>query len=185
MAVSHETMQQALASAQRARAQFAAFKERSEQEVGRLVQTVEVAGTAAALGLLAGRYGEGGHLNVVGVPVDLLVGLAALGTGIWLGSEPKNEEYAAHLHSISGGALALYLGRYSTEYGQNMAAKAHKSDDGRGARTTAATATPTTTAGWDYAGYGYPRALPAAMPTTIGASPLTPEEMTAMMQGAR
>lgn len=180
MALSQAAIQNAMDRAQRVRAQFAAFKAKGEKEVGRMVQTVEVAGTACALGLVAGRYGKDGSLEVAGIPFDLLVGFGALAAGIYC-SQNDEDDYAQHLQAIGDGALALYLGRYGTQHGMQWKARA----ENKTSSATASTVKPagTTTAGLDYPAFGaayYPAALPAPRP-----SPLTPEEMAAMVHGVR
>ena len=161
MALSQVAVQNALDRAQRIRAQLAAFKARNDKEVGRVVQAAEVAGTACVLGLAAGRYGKDGRMELAGVPLDLVVGLCSLAAGVYC-SQDNEDDYAQHFHAIGSGALALYLGRYGTEAGMQMRARADNKSNPPAAPRPAV-------AGWDppyFGAYGPPQALPASSPLT-------------------
>lgn len=88
------------AKAQRAGAQIRNAKEAIAEQVGHVVRTAEVAGASFAFGVANGYTGG---LEVVGVPVDLGVGVLAHFAAFWL---PENT--ARHVHALADGGVAAY-----------------------------------------------------------------------------
>lgn len=80
-------------------------KEKAEEMAGQVLQTVEVAGSAFALGYARGRLsGDDGEWKMAGVDPELLAGVAFHGLG-FLGLFGK---YSEHVHNVGDGSLAAY-----------------------------------------------------------------------------
>lgn len=87
------------------KARMATWKEKGQETLGSVLQTVEVGGTAFAFGFMRGKMGDqNGDLDVVGVPASLGAGLALHGLG-FLGVFGKHSE---HAHNLGDGAIAEY-----------------------------------------------------------------------------
>jgi hypothetical protein len=87
------------------KARVASMKEKGQEALGHVLQTVEVGGTAFAFGFMRGKMGDqNGDLDVVGVPASLGTGAAMHVLG-FLGIFGKHSE---HAHNIGDGALAEY-----------------------------------------------------------------------------
>lgn len=92
-----------------------------ENVVGSVVQTLEVAAGATAVGVLTGRFGP---LHFAGnpIPLDLCTGvgmhlLAFMGIA---------GQHSPHLHNFADGILAGYLTKFGVGFGTEMRAKAGK-----------------------------------------------------------
>lgn len=82
---------------------LANFKAKGEVVTHRLMQTAEVAAGAGIAGFVAGKYGA---IELVGVPLDLVAGLALnLAAHTNLGGKQSE-----HLHHVGDGFLAMYVG---------------------------------------------------------------------------
>lgn len=91
-------------------------REVAEEKMGVAVAAVEVTATAGGLAYLRGRYPstykdeetgeekESSQILVMGLPVNLLLGIGGHGLGLF-GAAGK---YSEHVHNISSGALADY-----------------------------------------------------------------------------
>lgn len=87
------------------KARMASWKEKGQETLGNVLQTVEVGGTAFAFGFMRGKMGDqNGDLDVVGVPASLGSAVALHGLG-FLGVFGKHSE---HAHNLGDGALAEY-----------------------------------------------------------------------------
>lgn len=110
------------------KARVASMKEKGQEALGHVLQTVEVGGTSFAFGFMRGKMGDqNGDLDVVGVPASLGTGAAMHVLG-FLGIFGKHSE---HAHNIGDGAIA--------EYGAvaGMRLGAEKSDEFKGTRRIA------------------------------------------------
>lgn len=88
----------------------ARMKERGEETIGHVVQTVEVNATAGGLAYLRGRIGEvddsgNKQLSVAGVPVGLAFGVLSHVAAF----TPIAGKYTEHMHNIGDGALAEFM----------------------------------------------------------------------------
>lgn len=78
--------------------------EKSQEVVEHVVHGVECFGSAFAFGMLQGKYADKGGLGVMGVPIELAVGVAGyLAATIGVGGS-----FSSHLYPIAQGALAAY-----------------------------------------------------------------------------
>lgn len=110
------------------KARVASMKEKGQEALGHVLQTVEVGGTSFAFGFMRGKMGDqNGDLDVVGVPASLgtAVGMHVLG---FLGIFGKHSE---HAHNIGDGAVAEYAAVAGMRLG------AEKSTDFAGTRRIA------------------------------------------------
>lgn len=99
--------------AENARNRLRRGKEKAEEMAGQVLQTVEVAGSAFALGYARGRLSEGGEWKMAGVDPELLAGVAFHGLG-FLGLFGK---YGEHVHNVGDGALAAYAAMKGLDLG--------------------------------------------------------------------
>lgn len=84
---------------------LANWKEKGQETLGSVLQTVEVGGTAFAFGFMRGKMGDtNGDLDVVGVPASLGTGILMHGLG-FMGVFGKHSE---HAHNVGDGAIAEY-----------------------------------------------------------------------------
>lgn len=75
---------------------------KAEEMTGAVVTTAETSAAAFAMGLIGGRYGG---VEIVGVPVEL-----ALGIGLSVAAHAKIAGKSSdHLHALGNGALAAYF----------------------------------------------------------------------------
>jgi len=89
------------------------LQERAEEAMGHVVQTVEIGVAAFAAGMIEGRFGG---VEVVGVPVDLGLGVV----GHVLGFVGLAGKHSAHVHNFSDGFIASYLMRLGAGIGSRM-----------------------------------------------------------------
>lgn len=115
--VTEERIKQALEMKDRFKAQVDNLRERSQEAIGQVVQTLEVGIVSFGFGFARGRWGG---VDVVGVPADLGAGILAH-LGGYMGFGGKNAE---HLHNLGDGALASYLNTLGAGIGVDMANKA-------------------------------------------------------------
>ncbi len=94
---------------QRARAVLA----RSDEAVSTVVTSAEVSAASFLFGLAQGKFGG---IAIVGIPVDLLVGLG-LHVAAFAGVGGKNSE---HLHAFADGALASFFGGLGRHVGRGL-----------------------------------------------------------------
>lgn len=87
------------------KARMASWKEKGQETLGSVLQTVEVGGAAFAFGFMRGKMGDAnGDLDVVGVPASLGSGIAFHALG-FLGVFGKHSD---HAHNLGDGAIAEY-----------------------------------------------------------------------------
>lgn len=87
-------------------------REQGEKVVEQATETAVTAGTAFALGVAQGKTGG---IEIMGAPLDLLVGAGAHVAGFMkLGGKASH-----HLHAVGNGALALYAGTMGRAIGVN------------------------------------------------------------------
>ncbi|MFI5296737.1 MAG: hypothetical protein ACHREM_01455 [Polyangiales bacterium] len=121
MAFTAAKAQQVTAMAERAKAQMAKVRETTEEAIGDGILAVETSATAYGIAYAHMRWGEGGELKVLGVPVDLGVA-TALGGLAALGGFGK---YKEHGRNVGVGALTLFAGRMGAEAGAKAARDDH------------------------------------------------------------
>lgn len=85
-------------------------KEEAEKTVLQVVRTVEITGTAFGLGVVNGRYGSP---SILGVPVDLGIGLAGHAAAFF-------DIAPDHMHAVGDGALASYTTALGVGVGTKM-----------------------------------------------------------------
>lgn len=91
-------------------------REEAEKAVLQVVRTVEIAGTGFGLGVINGRYGSP---SLLGVPVDLLVGIGAHAVAFF-------DIAPDHMHAVGDGGLAAYATALGTGVGNKMLAESQK-----------------------------------------------------------
>lgn len=100
-------------------------KKEAEKTAEKFVRSAEVGGTAFAFGVVQGRTGG---VEVVGVPIDLAVGVG-LNIAGYMGAAGKMSD---HLNNVGDGALAAYLTTMGQGVGKEWAKdKAKKELDGK------------------------------------------------------
>jgi len=92
--------------------QVARIREEAAESVMTVVRSAEIQSTAFAMGVVNGRWGRP---ELLGVPVDLLMGLTGHTLGFVIG-----EEAGPHLHNLADGALASYVTTLGVGIGQKM-----------------------------------------------------------------
>lgn len=101
--------------AEKAMNRIKTVRERGEQVMETATRTAIVGTTSLALGVIQGKTGG---VEILGLPLDLLIGAGAHAAGFMkLGG--KN---SAHLHNVGDGALALYAGTMGRAIGANWKA---------------------------------------------------------------
>lgn len=91
--------------------------EKSHEMVGTIVRTAEVGAAAFSMGLIQGKYGG---VEIVGVPMDL-----GLGIGLhMLGLLGVGGDMSGHLHAFGDGSLAAYLSALGAKTGYSWKRKA-------------------------------------------------------------
>lgn len=94
-----------------ARSRIAKVKEEASEAVEIVVSAAEVSGTAFGLGIINGRWGSP---EVIGVPVDAGVGIAAHVLA-FMDIAPM------HLHNVGNGGFGSYFSALGVGVGQKMA----------------------------------------------------------------
>jgi len=126
--ITSEQLSEMRSVTERAMARVKQIKEKTTEAMGQVVQTVEVGVAAFGFALARGRFEDKEGLNVVGVPVDLGVGVLAHVLG-FMGAAGKYDE---HLHNFGDGALACYLTVLGGGIGRDMKVKADGGTRGAG-----------------------------------------------------
>lgn len=111
-------LMQAIERADRAENKLAKEAEQRKDMMGRAISIAETAAGVFGFSYANGRWADDGELKVMGVPVDLGVGLVCYGLGFF-GAFGKWDE---HLIDFGTGALGSYLARLGSHMG--AAAKA-------------------------------------------------------------
>jgi len=114
MELTKKTKEDVVSALKRAQGALAKARERTEEAVGTVVQTMEVGSTAFALGFVNGRYGG---IELMGVPLELVVAGGAHALG-FLGV-PQAED----LHNMGDGALAAFAATLGAGIGTDVAAR--------------------------------------------------------------
>lgn len=86
---------------------------KADEAVSTVITTSEVSAASFLFGLAQGKYGG---IAIVGVPVDLLAGLA-LHIAAFAGIGGKN---SSHLHAFGDGALASFFGGLGRQVGRSI-----------------------------------------------------------------
>ncbi len=87
------------------KARIASWKEKGQEQMGHMLQAVEIGATAFGFGFMRGKMGdENGELDVAGIPASLgsAIALHVLGFAGVFG------KHGEHAHNIGDGALAEY-----------------------------------------------------------------------------
>lgn len=87
---------------ERANKKALSIKLKAEEMTGHVIQSAEVAGAGFAMGLIGGRYGG---VDIVGVPVELALGVALNVAG----HAKVAGKSSQHLHALGDGCLAAYF----------------------------------------------------------------------------
>ena len=106
------TLERIAESARQARSEVMGF---GANTVRKTADVLEIGGTAGVLGFLNARFGQGGQMAVMGVPIDLVAALSGLGAA-WFGFAGN---YTRDAEMIGAGALASYLGRLGASFGSS------------------------------------------------------------------
>jgi hypothetical protein len=103
----------------RARTAMTRVREKAEVAIGQGMEVAEVGGVAFGFGYANGRWGDPdtGEIKVLGLPVDLSVGIALTGVAM-MGGFGK---YGEHGVNIGAGALSAYAYRTGYQLGQTGA----------------------------------------------------------------
>jgi hypothetical protein len=117
-----------LSAAARLRARIEKGREKVEETVGAAIGMAEVAGGAGAFGYANQRWGQGGELKVMGLPVDLATGIALNGLA-FAGMAGK---YSEHFHNLGNAGLAAYSYRLGASLAASSSATAGFFTSGRG-----------------------------------------------------
>lgn len=113
MRMSKTDLRKAARSAESLRTRMKNLRKKSEKVTESIVHTAEISTAAFAMGFTQGRFNGG--IEVVGVPLELLLG-SALNLGAWMGLGGK---HATHLHGIGNGCLAAYFTTLGRGVGQS------------------------------------------------------------------
>jgi len=114
MAVSTKELEKVLTAAERAKARVAKMQAKAAETMGIALGAMEVSGTAFGFGYARGRFAdEQGAFEIMGIPPDLLAGVALHGLG-FLGGFGR---YSEHAHHMANGALASYLTTQGVKFG--------------------------------------------------------------------
>lgn len=124
LAISSRHLKRSAAHIQHLQSKLSRVSKHAEAALDQGMTAVLTVGTAAGLGLLHGRHGS---VEVVGVPVELVVGGGATALSLF----GFGGKYRRQIGAIGGGALSVYAYTMAKGAGQNMKAKA-----GGGADTT-------------------------------------------------
>lgn len=107
------TLTEMRAKMEAAKSRFKGMKEKADNVMDKTFAAAETGGAAFLSGAIQGYNGE--DVKVAGLPLDLVVSVAAHGYGFMSGSK-----HADHVHNIGNGFLA----GYACKAGQRMGAKA-------------------------------------------------------------
>lgn len=91
-------------------------REKADEVVGVVIRTAEIGITAFGLSVIQGKTGG---IEIVGVPLDLGIGVAAH-VAAFMGFGGR---FSQHLHNFGDGALANYLGTMGFKVGAAWKAK--------------------------------------------------------------
>jgi hypothetical protein len=114
--IDESTLERIAESARQARAEVLGF---GANTIRKTADVLEVGGTAGVLGFVNARFGQGGQMSLLGVPIDLVAALTGLGAA-WFGWAG---DYDRDAEMIGAGALASYLNRLGAGYGASMKAQ--------------------------------------------------------------
>jgi hypothetical protein len=119
--LAHASRTELVHLAQRAKAQVANIKKKTEEGVEAALQTGETVGAAALTGYLRGRFGtqEEDSMTLFGVDAELLAGGAGLALAMVMGGES-----AKHIHAASNGVLAAWVALKTADIGATAAKEA-------------------------------------------------------------
>lgn len=86
---------------------LARIKEKSEEQIGKGISTVETVGACGLAGYVNARFGTAGELQFNGVPVDLAAGIA----GAVLSFAGLAGKHGDHVHNVANGLMSAYAYR--------------------------------------------------------------------------
>ncbi len=107
------------------KARLANIRKTAEKSTEKMLRTAETGGAAFTMGVIQGKTGG---VEVVGVPVDLGLGIALNVLG-YFGAAGKMSD---HLNNVGDGCLAAYLTTVGRGVGQNWEQKKGVSDKSSG-----------------------------------------------------
>lgn len=93
-----------------------AIKEDAQEKIMTVVQTVEIGTASFGFGVINGRWNRP---EMVGIPVDALVGIGLHAVGFVIDDAPGK-----HMHNLGDGAVACYAAGLGTGIGAKMRAEA-------------------------------------------------------------
>lgn len=112
---------------ERAKNSAKGMRKKAEATMGTVVYMGETTATAFGFAYARARMGDNeGRLQIQGVDVDLLAGIALHGTGLLL-----SDKWAPHAAAVGNGALSCYAVNKGTELGLKARSKAKTGTSGR------------------------------------------------------
>lgn len=107
---------------ERMKSNAARMKEKAAETIETGIQTVEVVGATFGFGVLRGRYAdpETGEWDIMGVPPDLLAGIALHGAALLGGFAGQRGDFAMHAHNLGDGCLSSYFFTKGAQLGVQM-----------------------------------------------------------------
>lgn len=132
--ISHRNLRELADKGLSAIARMQKIRDRASEQMGHVVQTLEVSASAFGFGFARGAWAQPGQdVAIMGIPIDLAAGLAGHAVALFGGLG----RYADDTHNLADGALASYataLGlRMGVDYSQKHPAAAHGTGWGFGA----------------------------------------------------
>jgi hypothetical protein len=118
--ISHRNLRELADKGLSAIARMQKIRDRASEQMGHVVQTLEVSTSAFAFGFARGAWAQPGQdVAVMGVPIDLAAGLAGHALALFGGLG----RYADDTHNLSDGALASYATALGLKMGVDYSQK--------------------------------------------------------------
>jgi hypothetical protein len=111
------------------KARLANIRKSAERSTEKMLRTAETGGAAFTMGVIQGKTGG---VEIVGVPIDLGLGLTLNVLG-YFGAAGKMSD---HLNNVGDGCLAAYLTTVGRGVGQNWGQKGSLSEKSSGVSLT-------------------------------------------------
>lgn len=95
-------------------------RERAAEQMGHVVQTLEIGASSFAFGFIRGAYAQPGQdVSIMGIPVDLAGGIAGHAIALFGGLG----RYADDTHNLADGGIASYTTTLGMKFGVDYAQK--------------------------------------------------------------